>query len=29
MFTAFQMHARQIAGNAARQVTATVQILKS
>jgi hypothetical protein len=29
MFSAFQMHARQIAGNAARQVTATVQVLKS
>ena len=29
MFSAFQMHARQIAGSAARQVTATVQVLKS
>ena len=29
MMSAFQMHARQIAGNADRQVTATVQVLKS
>ena len=29
MFSAFHMHARQVAGNAARQVAATVQVLKS
>jgi hypothetical protein len=29
MFSAFQMHARQIAGNAARQVSTAVQVLKS
>jgi uncharacterized protein (DUF2062 family) len=29
MFSAFQMHARQLAGNAASRVTATVQVLKS
>jgi hypothetical protein len=28
MFSAFQMHARQVAGNAARQVASTAQVLK-
>lgn len=29
MFGIFQMHARQVAGNVARRVTATAQVLKS
>ena len=29
MFSAFQMHARQIAGDAARRVATTAQVLKS
>ena len=29
MFSAFQMHARQMAGDAARRVAATAQVLKS
>jgi hypothetical protein len=29
MFSAFHMHARQVAGNAARQVAATAQVAKS
>jgi hypothetical protein len=28
LFSAFQMHARQIAGDAARRVTAPAQVLK-
>jgi uncharacterized protein (DUF2062 family) len=29
MFSAFQMHARQVAGNAARRVGTTAQVAKS
>jgi uncharacterized protein (DUF2062 family) len=29
MFSAFQMHARQVAGNVAQRVEATAQVLKS
>ncbi|WP_158944889.1 hypothetical protein [Granulicella sp. S190] len=29
MFSAFQMHVRQVAGSAARQVAATVQVAKN